>query len=516
MTVRSRVATRTRAVPAPQPITRTGSEVDTRVAILNSILASTHRKLNELQPIHGEAISADPRFYMHFGPWYFSHGSYRDHYELFVANLVTSSFEGHRDVGLALLSTLAPYQVWRIYNFIKTEMKKNIPRSMRKEIAYYLKEREDNIQFFDSAVLTARKYLRSLYAGLRIPHNERTQRILFNDDPPKGSILYGLKMITREDKPEKQAEMVVKYNIPYKTASTVMKQMTAPVLAALINQMTPQEAINSLKSLKERGAMDNPDLKALINEKLKKAKTAKNVSALKTDVAKKAANVDAETAQALDDIADRQIKKMGRIKEPTLLTIDGSGSMSTCIEAGKQTAAIISAIMDAPLYVEVFNTASVTIENKYSNDLAGWTKAFAGINAGGGTACGVSLQKYTKKFKEGKVPVITRIIMPTDEQEQAGPTFYDAYKEYAEVTGTKPSVFFIKITGNMGLSNKLEKDCDRLGAVHSELLFQGDYYSLQNLPALMTAPTTADLVSEIMDFPLPVRKSHKTQEQVNA
>ena len=53
----------------------------------------------------------DPRFYVRLAAWYNDHGDVRDHKEMFVVTLALSDFEGHRDVGLALLRRLPPYQV---------------------------------------------------------------------------------------------------------------------------------------------------------------------------------------------------------------------------------------------------------------------------------------------------------------------------------------------------------------------------------------------------------------------
>ena len=64
--------------------------------------------------------------------------------------------------------------------------------------------------------------------------------------------------------------------------------MTPAVLLALIERMSPQELINNLASLQQRGAFDNPDLKALIEQKLEAAKTASRVSAFKAEKALKA------------------------------------------------------------------------------------------------------------------------------------------------------------------------------------------------------------------------------------
>src|SRR4051794_2666066 len=63
-------------------------------------------------------VTSDPRFYVRLGAWYSDHGDVRDHKEMFAVTLILSDFPGHRDVGLAMLRELPPYQVVRVLDFI--------------------------------------------------------------------------------------------------------------------------------------------------------------------------------------------------------------------------------------------------------------------------------------------------------------------------------------------------------------------------------------------------------------
>src|SRR5262245_51485176 len=97
---------------------RTMPEQDLRLEILNTLLTTPHRKLAEIRPVHKAMVERDPLFYVRLAAWYHDHGDVRDHKEMFVITLVLSAFAGHRDVGLALLRTLPPYQVVRVVDFI--------------------------------------------------------------------------------------------------------------------------------------------------------------------------------------------------------------------------------------------------------------------------------------------------------------------------------------------------------------------------------------------------------------
>src|SRR5436190_1461 len=94
------------------------AEQDLRLKLLNTLLTTPHRKLEEAWPVHHEMVEQDPRFYVQLAAWYADHGDVRDHRELFVVTLLLSTFEGHRDVGLALLRALPPYEVGRVVDFI--------------------------------------------------------------------------------------------------------------------------------------------------------------------------------------------------------------------------------------------------------------------------------------------------------------------------------------------------------------------------------------------------------------
>ena len=108
----------------------TTREQDIRVEILNALLTTPHRELEKICPVHRELIGKDPRFYVRLAAWYHDNGDVRDHKEMFIVNLVLSEFPGHRDVGLAMLRGLPPYQVVRVVDFISGRKK---TRKLRKD-----------------------------------------------------------------------------------------------------------------------------------------------------------------------------------------------------------------------------------------------------------------------------------------------------------------------------------------------------------------------------------------------
>ena len=158
----------------------TTNEQDLRLKLLNTLLTTPHRDLASIYPVHQEMLTRDPRFYVQMAAWYTAEGEVRDHKEMFVVKLCLSDFPGHRDVGLALLRQMPPYQVGRVFDFVKGTVLqrrvkdgdqvrlipekrglfRNVPRSMKTEITRYLREREADADWFDSSVLQARRALK--------------------------------------------------------------------------------------------------------------------------------------------------------------------------------------------------------------------------------------------------------------------------------------------------------------------------------------------------------------------
>jgi hypothetical protein len=525
----------------PAPAAPARKEEDLRLEMLNSLLKTPHRKLAEVWPIHQDLIGKDPRFYVRLAAWYADKGQVRDHKEMFVVTLSLSAFPGHRDVGLALLSRLPPYQVARVVDFIHGRKEtrrrvvtegerptkrpergpgrhrkadphalkvvrevvgdfglfRNVPRSLRTEVTRYLREREASPEWFDSTALVARKALKRLYSVLHIKPGERAQQILFDDNPPADSRVAALKKLAKLDDPDEQAKAIVQSRVPFRVAVSVLPAITPAVLEGLIERMSPQELINSLALLQRHGAMANPDLKGLIELKLEQARGDARVSAFKTEAAMQAVDVGADVKRKLEEVTDVQIKAKGRIRRPTGLLVDKSGSMDLCIDVGKRIAAMISAVCEGPLYVYAFDTMAYPVESA-GKDWASWKRAFEGINAGGETSVGVALKVMLRKKQR-----VEQFIIVTDEEEYNPPFFVETLMEYRQAMGVSPSVCFVKVPDS---STKLEDQCKRAGVVASTFEFQGDYFSLPNLVPLLEPPGELDLLMEIMEYPLPQRK----------
>ena len=508
-----------------------GPEQDLRLNILNTLLTTPHRRLEEVWPVHAEIVKQDPRFYVRLAAWYHDHGDVRDHKEMFIIALTLSDFEGHRDVGLALLRTLPPYQVGRVVDFIhggkkkrtvripsgdvhqKSHAKKdwkpqtvlediglfrNPPRSLRTEVVRYLREREADAEWFDSMVLTARKALKRLYALLHIAPGPRAQKVLFDREPPADSCLFALKELAKASQPAEQARLIVEHRIPYRVAATVVTRLTPAVLEALIERMSPQELINNLASLKRHGSFNNPDLKSRIEQKLAAAKTAKRSQRLQGRRSSESrGSVGGRPAKA-----GRGGRRSGDVPRPHR-TADGIADRQERLDGNGHRAgqahlrALIGAICARELFVYAFDTMAYPI-TPAGGDLAGWNKALHGITAGGGTSCGVAVE-----FMRRKRQYVEQVILVTDEEENTSPTFVEALKKYREEIKAEVSVCIVRTPG---ATKHLEDACRAATVPVDTFQFQGDYYALPNLIPMLAQPSKLELLMEIMEYPLPARR----------
>lgn len=483
------------------------SESDVRVQILNSLLSTPHRKLDELAPLHASALERDPLFYAHLAPWYFEHGEIRDHKLLFVAHLATSAYPEFRAAAWMLLQRLAPYEVARALDHTKKVLGKT-PRSFRGAIAHYLQTRENAPRQFDGTALRARDDLKHLYASLRLRPGPRAQAILFAGQPPEDSPLYALKLLAKAELAEEQASLIVEHRIPYTTAIGALKHLTPAVLVALIQSMSPQEVINSLGALKRRGAMQNPEVKALLDQKLALATTDSRVSTMKTKKAIQAAQLDEETEHTLQTLTDQRVAAKIEITRPTALFVDKSSSMSQAIEVARQLAALISAVISADFYVYAFDTAAFEIKASQEDGsrpmLSDWEKAFRFLKADGATSIGAPLAKMTRDRVS-----VEQVLIVSDEGENTAPYLADAWTEYRAQMQIAPAVIIVSIPHSgyqvPGSVERFPQSLQQRGVELTRYTFTGDIYALPNVLPLLAVPSRSELVEIILQSPLPVR-----------
>lgn len=473
-------------------------ERDLRLEMLNSLLTTPHRELSRVAEVHRQMVERDPVFYGHLAVWYFAHGDVRDHKEVFVANLLVSAVAEHRGAGFVLLQKLPPYQVARVVDFVK-QTRGSAPRSTRTAVERYLREREAEPDRFDRAAVRARKSMKRLYASLHIKPGARADAVLFKDAPPEGSLAAVLKRLAKAGSAAAQAQLIVEHGLPYTIAVGAVRRLTPAVLVALIGQMSPQEVINNLGSLKKRGALEHNEVKALVDKKLKEAAASERVSAFKAMKAAEVAGVDEETAERLGRVAGEQVKRRGRITRPTALFVDKSSSMTEAVEVGKQIAALVSGVAEGEFYVYAFDSMAYPVApSGAGRELADWERAFSLLYPQGSTSIGAPLEVMRLKRQ-----AVEQIIVVTDEGENTAPFFSTVLPRYAEELKVEPVVVIVKVGQHC---EHLERHLRGAGRAFETFTFGGDYYSLPNLVPLLSRPSRLELLLEILETPLPARE----------
>jgi hypothetical protein len=471
------------------------SEIDVRVQILNTFLATPHGKLDDLALTHIDAIERDPLFYGHLSVWYGERGEVRDHKVLFVAHLLTSEYPEHREAGWVLLQQLPPHMIAAVLDHAKAVIGKS-PRILKNAVATFLRSLEGHPNRFDRAALRSRQALKHLYASLRIKPGDRAQCILFEEMPPEDSPLHMLKLLARAQDPEEQALLIIVHRIPYTTAVGAIRQITPSILVALIDVMTPQELINHMKALSRHGAWQNDEVKQIVEEKLRQAESDKRVSTLKATRAIASADLQESTRAVLTEVTDRRVAQMARIDRATALFVDKSGSMSQAITVAQEVAALVSAVC-SDFHVLMFDTVAHAVPTPAETTRSGWEAAFRMYKANGGTSIGAPLARLEKQSQR-----VEEIVIVTDGEENSAPFFKGAYESYVRALGVSPHVVVVAVGGTaQSFVHTLEEAA--ISATH--WAFEGDYYSLPNLLPLLALPTRADLVEQIMAVPLPTR-----------
>jgi hypothetical protein len=483
------------ARPAPAALAaQPAGERDVRARVLNSFLATPHGKLGALAPLHAEGIARDPLFYGHLAAWYERRGEVRDHKVLFAAHLLTSEFGEHREAGWVLLQALPPHMVAAALDHAKVSIGK-VPRAFKSAVTSYLRALEASPGRFDRAALRSRGDLKHLYASMRIAPGARAQQVLFDERPPADSPLHSLKLLAKAAEPAEQARLIVEHAIPFTTAVGAVRALSPSVLVALVSAMSPQETINHLAALKRRGAFDSPEVKALIEGKLRAAEDDRRVSTLKATRALASARLDGDTAALLTEVTDKRVAKIARIARPTALFVDKSSSMTEAIGVATEVAALVSAVC-SDFRVLAFDTAAFEVRAQGSERSA-WERAFKLVRANGSTSIGAALDKLARERH-----YVEQLVIITDCGENSAPFFRDAYRSYIEALGVGPQITIITVGSvDRGFLRRLEEA--QLPVTVWE--FGGDYYALPNILSLLAQPTRAELVDEVMAVPLPAR-----------
>ncbi len=482
----------TTAVLRPAPVADQRAETSVRHELLHSILRCTHGDLGLFAALHRNAIERDPLFYAHMASWYMVHGSVRDHQELFVATLLTSPLPEHRQHGRVLLQRLRPYQVSRVVRFSKQALHCT-PRILRDAVEFYLRRREQDEAWFDECVMRDRGSMRYLYATFHLRPAPRAEAILFTRAVPRESRLYAARLLHRvRDNPSYQAELILQHHIHFTTAIGAIRHFTPAVMYALACVMTGPQLVTSLNFLQQRGALDHPETRAVIEARLRDAVSDGRLSEFKARVALGQVPVDGGLASELLRMTQAKIRSRGRLTVPTAILVDKSGSMQQCLEIGKLLGCMASTLADADLHVLAFDSHAFPVRAS-DTSFAAWEDAFRLLRADGATSIGAGLRGLGPHRVE-------QIVVISDGEENTHPMFASELAAYEQRHGFHCRIVFVKVGG----ARQTSFEQSMQGREMDVIPFDGDYYSLPNVVPLLCSPGF-ELIEEVLQAPLYTR-----------
>lgn len=476
--------------------TMTDEEKDLRVDLITALLNCPHGEYAPMFQKHEAIFKADPMFYAHAAAWHAKEGKIRDHNVLFVAGLLMQHDELFYKSGKRLLSRLAPYQVKGMNIFVRNEMGVNAKR-YRRAVKRYVQELLADPQRLEGSVMKMRSAVKALVQSSRVALTDEQQAIIFG--LTKAQKASGFKVSERLDSIQRlakattdteRASLIRHYRIPFTTAVGALDEMTPATLLALIEVATPQEVLNLASRLESYNAYGNAEVKALVETKIKAASKDSRVNM-------------AKLSRAFDKVKDESVKKEvaraqqkiianNSIKGDVAVFGDVSGSMSAVVDVMAQVMSFIcSATMKEPKGF-FFNTSAMAVDIPKDKTYQGFVKAFRYTVATGGTALGVG-------FKSLKNAVDTVIIV-TDEDNTAYPTFGDGLDYYKNQFGDYPSVVVLRV--DAGSDKDVQTDCKKRGVECTAFRYTGDYNELNNLLPLLKSGSRHALIEKIYSTPL--------------
>lgn len=392
--------------------------------------------------------------------------------------------------------------------------KRNFNGMLRHAARTFCRVRENDRAWMEGALIRNRETFKGFYVRTHtMPQGDEhgwINKYLFRGETEEGTRLDALHKLSNEADPTRQAEIIVESKLPYTSVVSCLGNITPTVLVALIDSMSPQELMQSLASLKRRGAFDNAEIKALIDEKLKKAKKAKKgqVDALKGQkVAEMVAGLDEETRSIVRDVTDQQLKQHGAIRARTVMMVDKSGSMETAIELAKELgAAIAQACVEGnPPITYMFDRMPTLIDWKAADgDItkkSSWDKKLRMFRANGGTEPATVVRAMILNKT-----VVDQIVLITDEGENVAGQFANELKNYERQLGILPSVVIVRVGRGYYVSDSMQKSLMNLGIPVDVLRCeQIDQVAIPNLIHLLSRKSVFELVQEILALPLPAR-----------
>lgn len=481
----------------------------TKNQIITELTRSPHGKLEEYLLVGRVASAQEPEFLAHLVAWNQLKGQIRDSkVALPVLSLAGSKVEEWDSNALASLVLTGPRGLRRAFSFARVVGGGRI-RTANRLIERFLKAREANWPKWERMAVQHRRTVKALYALTHTKPGEMAERVLFQNDYPKGSIFAKIANLKNMSADE-AAGVIIEAKIPFLVANSAMgaKIKEPNVVLALTERMTATELVTNTKMLDRMGVKSNPALRAAYEKGLEKVAGSTKVT-LKTTRAAQAVEEDEGAEKIRGSLSEKlrvaQEKQMAKIsvEGDWLVLGDKSGSMAQCIEAARHIAATLAKLAKGKVHLIFFDVSPRHIDatGRTYEEILSETKH---VTAAGGTSIGCGLRMAIDKKLD-----FDGIVVVSDGCENTPPRFADVYSHQL---GRTPPVYFYHI-GFSGPKQSASMAMMELTAFSNTLSRAGidvqkfalskdvDYYSIPNLAQTMRV-SRYGLVDEIMNTPL--------------
>jgi hypothetical protein len=480
----------------------TSQELSSKKVLLRSLLRCPHRELSDTIGTFSTALESDPLF---SGKCFYAltleeFNRIRDLSEAGIAFLLTSPHAVHREAGRVCFQTLEPYRAARVGKFVRESLKTN--RQVKGAIVDYLQTLEGNKNRFMGAAKVARRSLHWLYETYYVPHGELAQAVIFKGEVPPGEA-DPIELLNSASTPEEQARIIVEYRIPFRQATSVLKGMSPAVWVALIEVMTPNEALISRAAVERSGVLSDPEIRKLYENKLTKIDTDKGASVSTISERKSTKGKDERIDKILKLARQEKVSTGAKIDLDTMIAIDCSSSLGVSIEVSKKLCPHIAAMKGKESELKIYGFNETAWPIKYTEgSLEEFEQIFSLMRANGMTSLGAALKRCVT---DGLRP--EQIIYVTDQGENTKPSLASVI----EKEGLDDARF---IFVNVGvacdlLSDELERnghDVIVFNLTDTNVTSKGWYSVLDNLNPFLTKGGFTQIVEQIMALELPRRK----------
>lgn len=367
-------------------------------------------------------------------------------------------------------------------------------RAIRSFLCDWIEQLARDQNRLDGVVLNNRREFTRVVTAHHIKVPSIVQAFLFGD-APAGSKVAVLKQIAKSDDLAEQVRLTIENHIPYRIAAAVLPKKSPAVAMALIEVMSPTEALNSRAWVERSGLLEFPEVKDVYLRKVANAQR----SVASAEHRRSAQGTNAEVQAAIDNAKERAVQADAKIERDTVLLVDRSSSMREAIEIACQFGSRIAPLVTGQLGVAAFHEYGqlINIQGDRGSYQA-WKHAFSTIRPIGRTSMEAGLGAA---LNGGFMP--EQVVIVTDEGENVG-DYVQALQNYIP-RSEYDNVHTVVINVGASHESRFTEQIRRVGLRVDRFVYSGDYYVLDQVVSLLGGPPAKTFVETILETPLPYR-----------